>query len=168
VIIQQLSRIKRFGERTAVTKAEAIVEKKLLGVEYREPEEITHEQREAQAVAEAAGETVSDSQATAGQPPTPANASTPDRQRDPVTRALTTVVRVGGKRVRTAGIQAAQLEAIWTWAERIGKDRVAALLKTFGVAKSVELQQDEAVQVLEQLKDLGGPSVGTGMAGKTA
>jgi hypothetical protein len=45
---------------------------------------------------------------------------------------------------------------------------VAALLKTFGVEKSVELQQDEAVQALEQLKDLGGPPAATGMAGKTA
>ncbi|MEW6682635.1 MAG: hypothetical protein AB1451_06895 [Nitrospirota bacterium] len=167
-IIQQLSRIKRFGERTAVTKAEAIVEKKLLGVEYREPDEITHEQREAQAVAEANGETPADAQATTGQPAAPANGSAPDRQRDPVTRALTTVVQVGGKRARTAGIQAAQLEAIWSWAERLGKGRVAAVLKTFGVEKSVELRQDEADQVLAQLKDLAVPPAPTGTDATTA
>ena len=167
-IIQQLSRIKRFGERTAVTKAEAIVEKKLLGVEYREPDEITHEQREAQAVAEANGEAVADSQGATGQPPAQPNGSAPDRQRAPVTRALTTVVQVGGKRARTAGIQGVQLEAIWRWAERLGKDRVAAVLKTFGVEKSVELRHDEGEQVLAQLKDLAGPPAPTGTDATTA
>lgn len=167
-IIQQLSRIKRFGERTAVTKAEAIVEKKLLGVEYREPEEITHEQREAQAVADANGETTTDSQAATGRPLASGNASAPDHQRDPVTRALTTVVRVGGKRVRTAGIEAAQLETIWNWAERLGKDRVAAVLKTFGIEKSVELRKDEADEVLKRLKDMSVPTEGSAVDAKTA
>jgi hypothetical protein len=156
-IIQQLSRIKRFGERTAVTKAEAIVEKKLLGVEYREPDEITHEQREAEAVGEANGEAVADGQILNAHQAGRASGAATDRAGHPVTRALTTVVQVGGKRARTAGIQAAQLEAIWSWAERLGKDRVAAVLKTFGVEKSVELRQDEANEVLEKLKGLTTP-----------
>ncbi|MFZ5875421.1 MAG: hypothetical protein ACOYXU_03330 [Nitrospirota bacterium] len=167
-IIQQLSRIKRFGERTAVTKAEAIVEKKLLGVEYREPEEITHEQREAQAVADANGETTTDSQAAIGRPLASGNGATSDPQRDQGTRALTTVVRVGDKRVRTAGIQAAQLEAIWHWAERLGKERVGAVLKSFGVEKSVELRQDEADQVLTKLKEQAASVEAPAVDAKTA
>ena len=151
-IIQQLSRIKRFGERTAVTKAEAIVEKKLLGVEYREPEEITHEQREAQAVAEANGETAAETLPSNGRPSRPNG--DPARPSGPTKRVLTTVVTVNGKRVRTAGIEAAQLEAIWQWAERVGKDRVAEVLRSLGVGKSVELLKDEADRVLATLKDL--------------
>ncbi|MFZ5862429.1 MAG: hypothetical protein ACOYXR_06300 [Nitrospirota bacterium] len=167
-IIQQLSRIKRFGERTAVTKAEAIVEKKLLGVEYREPEEITHEQREAQAVAEANSEAVTDSQTVNGDPTGQASRAATDPAGRPFTRGLTTVVRVGGKRVRTAGIEAAQLETIWNWAERVGKDRVAAVLKTFGVVKSVELRRDEADEVLKRLKDMSVPPEGSAVDAKTA
>ncbi|MFZ5861737.1 MAG: hypothetical protein ACOYXR_02635 [Nitrospirota bacterium] len=153
-IIQQLSRLKRFGERTAVTKAEAIVEKKLLGVEYREPEEITHEQQETEAVAAANGETVQEaSGSVAGlRPPAGNGAAAPsDDPPHPRSRVLNTVVEINGKRLRTAGIQADQLEAIWAMAQRLGKGPVAEVLKAFGAEKSVHLSREEAGQVLAKL-----------------
>jgi hypothetical protein len=66
-------------------------------------------------------------------------------------RALTKVVRVNGKRVRTAGIEAEQLIAIWEAAGRYGKEKVAQAMKAFGVEKSVYLLKDEAQQVLARL-----------------
>ncbi len=155
-IIQQLSRLKRFGERTAVTKAEAIVEKKLLGVEYREPEEITHEQRETEAVAAANGETVQEAAGSAAElKPSGGNrAAAPmgDPLR-PGSRVLNTVVEINGKRLRTAGIQADQLEAIWAAAQRLGKGPVAEVLKEFGAEKSIFLSREEAGRVLAKLTE---------------
>jgi hypothetical protein len=155
-IIQQLSRLKRFGERTAVTKAEAIVEKKLLGVEYREPEEITHEQRETEAVAAANGETVQEAAGSTSErkPPAGNGAAAPmgDPPR-PGSQPLNTVVEINGKRLRTAGIQADQLEAIWAAAERLGKGPVAEVLKALGVEKSVHLSREKAGQVLAKLNE---------------
>ncbi len=66
-------------------------------------------------------------------------------------RALTKVVQVNGKRVRTAGIEAEQLTAIWDAVGRSGKEKVADALKVFGVEKSVYLFKDEAQQVLARL-----------------
>ncbi|MBI3606664.1 MAG: hypothetical protein HY207_01700 [Nitrospirae bacterium] len=155
-IIQQLSRLKRFGERTTVTKAEAIVEKKLLGVEYRESEEITHEQRETEAVAAANGETVQEAAGSTAErkPPAGNGAAAPmgDPPR-PGSQPLNTVVEINGKRLRTAGIQADQLEAIWAAAERLGKGPVAEVLKAFGVEKSVHLSREKAGQVLAKLNE---------------
>lgn len=51
-IIRQFNRIRRFAERIAVTKAEAIVQRKLLGADWREDEEKEHEEREVKAVDE--------------------------------------------------------------------------------------------------------------------
>ncbi len=67
-------------------------------------------------------------------------------------RALTKVVQINGKRLRTAGIEAEQLIAIWDAVGRYGKEKVAQALKTFGVEKSVYLYKDEAQQVLTSLK----------------
>jgi hypothetical protein len=61
------------------------------------------------------------------------------------------VVQVNGKRVRTAGIEAEQLTALWDSVERYGKEKVAEALKAFGVEKSVYLFKEEAQQVLTGL-----------------
>jgi hypothetical protein len=61
------------------------------------------------------------------------------------------VVQVNGKRVRTAGIEADQLAAIWEAVGRAGKEKVAQVLKAFGVEKSIYLFKDEAQQVLARL-----------------
>jgi hypothetical protein len=45
-VLDQAMRVKTFGERMALTKCEARLHKKLLNVEWREPEEIEHEQSE--------------------------------------------------------------------------------------------------------------------------
>jgi hypothetical protein len=77
--------------------------------------------------------------------------STPPASVPQSKRALTKVVRVNGKRVRTAGIEADQLAAIWDAVGRSGKEKVAQALKAFGVEKSVYLFKDEAQQVLARL-----------------
>lgn len=172
-IIQQLSRIKRFGERIAVTKAEAIVERKLLGIEYREPEEIKHEKQEVQAVADAREQKASDdgngdsthakSPATGNgaQNPAKTESSNPLSSKPsngstlPSTRSMSKVVQINGKRIRTAGVEAEQLEAIWEIAERHGKDKVAVILNDLGVKKSVFLSKSEADEVLAKLNAPG-------------
>jgi hypothetical protein len=165
-LIRQLSRIKRFGERTAVTKAEAIVEKKLLGVEYREPEEIRHEKREVQAVSEIHGETTDketgetfeagseggstesrESAHSEAHPPSPNPSSVPKRE-------LTKVIRVDGKKVKTAGVEAAQLSAIWKAAEQHGQEKLTQLLGEIGVAQSNYLTWEEAEQLLTRLANM--------------
>lgn len=192
-LIRQLSRIKRFGERTAVTKAEAIVEKKLLGVEYREPEEIRHEKREVQAVCEAQDGTLhvkeeaieretgegfeppsgvdrpksgaeeagrEDSKGKTGTekdlsrtpvplPPGPAPLPSP------LKRSLTRVVQVDGKRLRTAGIEAEQLDRIWKAAKQHGNEKIVPLLKAYGVEKSIYLTKEEADRFLAGLPAAG-------------
>lgn len=203
-IIQQLSRIKRFGERTAVTKAEAIVEKKLLGVEYREPEEIKHEKREVQSVSDLKKgavdeETGEGSEALAGSVPSESISSIADpttheqngdtnpmvNRETPIgpsstlaethhnengskkhsdlsilppsafpKRSLTKVVKMNGKAIRTAGIEAEQLSKIWKAAETYGNAKIAPLLKTFGVEKSTHLTKEEAEQLLSRLATL--------------
>ncbi|NKE72878.1 hypothetical protein [Candidatus Manganitrophus noduliformans] len=189
-LIRQLSRIKRFGERTAVTKAEAIVEKKLLGVEYREPEEIRHEKREVQAVSETqdgtlhvkeegieretgegfeppsgvdrpksgageAGAEDSKGKTESDLPkiPVPLPAGSAPLP-SPFKRSLTRVVQVNGKRLRTAGIEAAQLAQIWKAAEEHGNEKIAPLLKEFGAEKSTHLTKEEGDQVLGRLARL--------------
>jgi hypothetical protein len=77
--------------------------------------------------------------------------STPPASVPPSKRALTKVVQINGKRLRTAGIDAEQLIAIWEAVGRYGKEKVAQALKTFGVEKSVYLYKDEAQQVLASL-----------------
>ena len=81
--------------------------------------------------------------------PGPATPPAPQANLPPQSkRALTKVVQVNGKRVRTAGIEAEQLTAIWDAVGRSGKEKVAEALKAFGVEKSVYLFKDEAQQVL--------------------
>ena len=180
-VIQQLSRIKRFGERIAVTKAEAIVEKKLLGVEYRDPEEIKHEKQEVQAVSDAGehigangngdtkelsgsngdghgGKASSDGgtqEPSTNQPAGATDSSHPGTAR----RSLTKVVQINGKRVRTAGIEGEQLDTIWKAAEQYGHEKVAGLLKSFGVVKSTYLTKEEGRQVLDRLNALSAAAV---------
>lgn len=77
--------------------------------------------------------------------------STPPASPPKSKRALTKVVQVNGKRVRTAGVEADQLTAIWDAVGRSGKEKVAQALKVFGVEKSVYLFKDEAQQVLAGL-----------------
>jgi len=72
----------------------------------------------------------------------------------PSKRTLTKVVQVNGKRVRTAGIEAEQLTALWDSVERYGKEKVAEALKAFGVEKSVYLFKEEAQQVLTGLNGI--------------
>ena len=83
----------------------------------------------------------------AGTPDTSKSSAAPPKSK----RALTKVVQINGKRVRTAGIEAEQLIAIWDAVGRSGKDKVAQALKAFGVEKSVHLFKDEAQQVLARL-----------------
>lgn len=93
-------------------------------------------------------------------PPVKSNgAGSPEPSKPPVPvpqskRALTQVVRVNGKRVRTAGIEADQLAAIWDAAGRSGKEKVSEVLKLFGVEKSVYLFKDEAEQVVARLNGI--------------
>jgi hypothetical protein len=80
-----------------------------------------------------------------------AQPKTPPAGVPPFERPLTKVVRVNGKRVRTAGIEADQLSAIWDAVGRSGKEKVTQALKAFGVEKSVYLLEKEAQQVLARL-----------------
>jgi hypothetical protein len=66
------------------------------------------------------------------------------------------VVQINGKRLRTAGIESEQLTTLWEAAERHGREKVAELLKTFGVEKSTYLTRDEADQVLKRLNGAAG------------
>jgi hypothetical protein len=66
-------------------------------------------------------------------------------------RSLTKVVQINGKRLRTAGIDAEQLIALWKMVERYGKEKVVEAMKAFGVEKSVYLFKEEAQQVLASL-----------------
>jgi hypothetical protein len=74
------------------------------------------------------------------------------------------VVQVNGKRVRTAGIEAEQLTALWDSVERYGKEKVAEALKAFGVEKSVYLFKEEAQQVLTGLNGVPPGKNGAAMA----
>lgn len=57
-VLREFNRIKAFGVRMATTKAEAILERKLLGADWREPEEINHETGEIEMVAQSKGQRV--------------------------------------------------------------------------------------------------------------
>ncbi len=83
-------------------------------------------------------------------PSSPSSAATP-----PAKRSLIHVVQINGKRIRTARIEAEQLQILWKIAGNDGIDHVARLLKVYGVEKSTYLTREEADQVLEKLN---GPS----------
>jgi hypothetical protein len=67
-------------------------------------------------------------------------------------RELTKVVRIEGRPVRTAGVEAEQLQAIWKAADQQGSETVAQFMKEFGVEKSVYLTKEEAGRLVERLK----------------
>ncbi len=69
-------------------------------------------------------------------------------------RPLTKVVQIDGRRLRTAGIEAEQLAKIWKAAEVFGGEKVAPLLKEFGVEKSTHLTREEADRFLGRLDRL--------------
>jgi len=52
-LISQIVRIKKFADRTCITKCEARLHEKFLNMEWREPEEVEHEAAEAAVVADA-------------------------------------------------------------------------------------------------------------------
>jgi len=89
-ILREFTRIKKFGDRIAVTKAESIVIKKLLGVEWREEEEIKHEEREVEIVNQTKiisssetkiqAPTVEQAQPKIEEPPASSEASTPKQR----------------------------------------------------------------------------------------
>lgn len=93
---------------------------------------------------------------TTGPSPKPAGAPD-DRQKPsvpplaPLKRLLTKVVKMNGKPLRTAGIEAEQLAKIWKAAEEHGNEKIAPLLKEFGVEKSIHLTKEEAEQLLSRL-----------------
>lgn len=84
-------------------------------------------------------------------PPSPSGTETPPAP-PPGKRSLTHVVQINGKRIRTVGIEAEQLQALWKIAGEDGIGPVAELLKTYGVEKSTYLTKEEAAQMLERLK----------------
>lgn len=67
-------------------------------------------------------------------------------------RSLIRVVQINGKRIRTAGIEAEQLQSLWRIAGEDGIEPVASLLKVYGVEKSTYLTKEEASQLLERLQ----------------
>ena len=69
----------------------------------------------------------------------------------PAKRSLTRVVQINGRRIRTAGIGAEQLQALWRIAGEDGIEPVSGLLKAYGVEKSTYLTKEEADQMLERL-----------------
>lgn len=70
----------------------------------------------------------------------------------PAKRSLTRVVQINGKRIRTAGIEAEQLQTLWKIAGEDGIEPVAGLLKEYGVEKSTYLTKEEASRMLERLQ----------------
>jgi len=72
----------------------------------------------------------------------------------PLKRSLTKVVKMNGKSIRTAGIEAEQLTKIWKAAEAHGNEKIASLLKTYGVKKSIYLTKEEAEEVIGRLTTL--------------
>jgi ERF superfamily len=69
-------------------------------------------------------------------------------------RALRKVVQINGKRIRTAGIDAEQLLALWKIAGTQGKEKVGELIKIYGVEKSIYLTKEEAQEVLGKLNGI--------------
>jgi len=69
-------------------------------------------------------------------------------------RSLTKVIQINGKRVRTAGIEAEQLESLWRIAGAHGKEKVGELIKIYGVEKSTYLTKEEGEEVLGKLNGM--------------
>lgn len=72
----------------------------------------------------------------------------------PLKRSLTKVVKMNGKPIRTAGIESEQLARIWKAAEELGNEKIAPLLKTYGVKKSIYLTKEEGEEVIGRLTTL--------------
>lgn len=72
----------------------------------------------------------------------------------PLKRSLTKVVKMNGKAIRTAGIESEQLARIWKAAEEHGNEKIASLLKTYGVKKSIYLTKEEGEEVIGRLTTL--------------
>lgn len=87
-----------------------------------------------------------------GDPQKPSDPAAPPLA--PLKRLLTKVVKINGKPLRTAGIEAEQLARIWKAAEEYGNEKIAPLLKTYGVEKSTHLTKEEAEQLLSRLATL--------------
>lgn len=95
------------------------------------------------------GQATQDSQETCPSAPSDTTATPPP---PPTKRSLTRVVQINGRRIRTAGIEAEQLQALWRIAGEDGIEPVAGLLKAYGVEKSTYLTKEEASRMLERLK----------------
>jgi hypothetical protein len=89
--------------------------------------------------------------------PVPSNSTptpSPNTTTPPTGRSLTQVVRINGGRVRTAGIEADQLEALQEAAVRFGKEKVITLIQSYGVDKSTYLTREEAAGILTLLDEM--------------